>query len=484
MRWLVPFIISLVVTPLLIHGLGGERYGILAIANSTVSLVGFVGVGFNDALIKFLSQARSLDDQTACARLIRSNLFLFVVACCTITLLVIGLSPWLVEYVIRPTPELYEATRWVVIISGITFGLSLVAGSFAATLAAAERYDLHAVGTIVLVIISGIGQIAIAFFFPDIVLYSLWNSISAVLKLGVMAFLFHRIFPAVSIVPRPFRDALVQLSGFSTYRILDAVFGLAYFQFDRVLIGMFVGVSNLMYYSIPATVSQMIGHAMNTFTMPLVPKVSVLQAHNKWDELRELYLKATRLVAWLTLTAVVILVFLAGPLLQVWLGGDFASRSSSVLQWLGVGVGIAALGSVATNTLFGLGMSKVNAAIRFVQSLASLGGIALFVPSHGIVGAGWGLVIGQAVTGSFLIIYTERVLEMRLGTTLISGLLRPLGVGFTLGIAAAVLVPLVASLVSIAGILGTLAVLSVVLAVVFQVFDPRQLTRLLRFVRP
>lgn len=475
MRWLVPSIISFIVIPLLVHKLGGERYGILTMASSMVSLVGFVGVGFNDALIKFLSQALSLDDQDACERLIRSNLFLFVIAFCTITFLVVGLSPWLVESVISPTPELYWATRWVVIISGITFGLSLVAGTFAATLAAAERYDLQAAMTIIFAAVSGVGWIVIALFFPSIVLLSLWGLISAILNLGLMVFMFRRIFPAISIVPCPFRDALKQLSGFSAYRILDAVFALAFYRFDRVLIGMIAGVENLMYYSIPATVSQMLGHGSNSLTMPLIPNVSALQANKKWDEIKALYLRAVRLVAWLALTGVVILVFLADPFLKIWLGETFANRASTVLQWLAAGWGLIALGAVATNIVYGLGRAEVNAALRSVQTLGGLGGIMLFVPTYGLIGAGWGLVIGNAISTLFLLIYVEWSLHMRLGTTLVSGLLQPIVTGFMLSIAARALEPFADDIVSTAMILGALVILSAVLAIVLKVLGVREL---------
>jgi len=479
-RWLVPLIISIIVTPILVRKFGAERYGILAMVNSLINLVGFVGVGFNDALIKFLSHARSLNNKLASARLIRSNLFLFMVVFFVITLLGTLLSPWLAKQVINPTPELLNKTRYAVIILGPTFGLSLMAGSYAATLAAAERYDLHTIGTIILVIISGIGQIAIASFVPDIVVLSFWNFIVSLLKVCVMVYLFHRIYPTVSILPRPFRDALKQLSGFSIYRILDSVLGLAYLQFDKVLIGMFVGVSNLMYYSIPVMISQMLGHGSNSVTMPIIPKVSVLQANDKWDEIRGLYLKATRLVSWLVLTGIVILVYMAKPLLHIWIGESFANQASLVLQWFAVGYGMLALGSVATNVVFGLGRPKVNAAVRFVQTLFGLGGIILFVPTHGIVSAGWGFVIGNGVSTLFLLIYTERSLRMQGGRILISGILPGLLIALIMGVVANKIVPFANDLGMIIIIIGCLVVLSLFLAVLFRIIDWKDVVRFMK----
>lgn len=468
-RWLWPSIISLSVTPILVQKLGGERYGILIITSSMVSLVGFVGVGFNDALIKFLSQARALGDRAACARIIRTNLFIFAISFGVVTLLSVIVAPWSVEHVIRPSPEIYGAARWTVVITGINFGLSLVAGSLTATMAAAERYDFVAVLGITLSSLLGIGQVAIAVLFQDIVLLSLWSIVNTSLILAVSALLFRRIFSAVSLVPRPFGDAIMKLSKFSIYRVLDAVFALAYFQFDRVLIGVLTQVNNLMYYSVPATVSQMIGHGANVLTMPLVPRVSALQATNRWSDIRELYLRATKLASWVIVTAVVVLVVLAGPLIRAWLGGPFANRSSLLLQWLVVAWGVLALGFVATNTLFGLGVPKVNAACRFLQSLGGLGGIALWVPTYGIVAAGWGLLIGNVASVFGLLIYTERVLRMRPGTTLAHGLLQPFAIGLALLLAAKVLAPLTKDLLSIILIVGALVVLSMILAILSNV---------------
>jgi O-antigen/teichoic acid export membrane protein len=475
MRWLSPFAVSFVITPLLVHRLGAEKYGILTIACSLVSLVGFIGVGFNDALIKHLSHARSLGDQSTCIRLIRTNLFIFVVALIFIVLLSVGLSSRVVDWLIHPPQDLWIQTQWVVILMGVNFGLALVTGSIGATISAAERYDLLALLAIGFTILIGLGQFVIAFFFPDIVLLSLWYIITTLLNMGGTVFFFRKLYPHTSWSPYPYRDMLGRLAQFSFFRILDAVFALAYFQFDRVLIGAIVGVGNLMFYSIPATLSQTLGHSMNVLTMPLVPKMSILQASNNLEAVQSIYIKTSRLITWLTVTGGSILFSLGFPFLNFWLGDAFASQSAAILQWLVIAWGTLGLGFVATNTLFGLNKPKINAACRFVQSLGGVGSIIILVPVYGVVSAGVGLAIANIVSVALLIIYTEQLIGLRLGTTFFKAMIAPAIVGILVLALGILLMPFVSNWLGLLLVAGLLAMTSVVFAVILNIVDKQEL---------
>lgn len=435
-RWFCPIILTLVVTPILIRNLGAESYGILTILNSVVSLSGFFAVGLNDALIRHLSYAQSVQDWESCSRLIRSNLFVFTFASLILVLLGCALSPFLIEDVLRPPSEYSIATQITFVIVMVGFGFSLVAGSYGAVLAGLRRYDLLAVWAICVSVLSRGGQGVVATIRPDLVSVSLWSFGIQILSLTGIILLVRKVVPGLAISPWPFAAAISKLSRFSVYRTLDAVLALGFLQFDRILVGMIVGVESVMYYSVPSSITQMLGHGSHALTSPLLPTTSSLVAQDKLKELQELYYRSTKILAWLVLSGMVVLSFFSDQLLQMWLGTDFAKNAASTFRWLIVGWGILAISAVATNTIYGLGHPKINMQCRFLQTFFSVGGILVFVPLYGLRSAGWGLSIGSFLSAIVICVYVEKSICVRVGSTLRKGLFRPLVIASILAISA------------------------------------------------
>jgi O-antigen/teichoic acid export membrane protein len=426
--WFFPIILTVIVTPIMVRKLGAECYGVWAMLNSVVSLSGFFAVGFNDALIKHVSHALSINDRVFASRLIRSNLFVFSCVTLTLVLLAWTLSAFVVESIIRPSPSYLYSSKVAFVVVTATFGLSLVSGSYGAVLAGLRRYDLLAGWAILVSLFARLVQGGVALIHPDLVCISVWGLVVQVLSLAAMVVLVRRIVPGLSISPRPFSDALSRLSGFSVYRVLDAVLALGFLQFDRALVGVMVGVENVMYYSVPSTVAQMLGHGSGAVASPLLPTASCLLAQKEREKLQTLYFRATRILGWFVLSGVAILAVFSDKLLEIWLGIDFAANAGPALRWLVLAWGMIALTNVAANVIYGMGQAKVNMLYRLIQTTFAIVGILVFVPAYGVQGAAWGLSIGGVLSAALMFIHVERALGARMGGTFSRGLLRPLSI--------------------------------------------------------
>src|SRR5262249_21156700 len=78
---------------------------------------------------------------------------------------------------------------------------------------------------------------------------------------------------------------------------------------------------------------------------------------------------------------------LAHPLLDIWLGADFAERSTRVLQCLAVGVFLNGLAQVASALLQGIGRPDVTALLHVVELPVYLVSVWELIHAWGIEGA-------------------------------------------------------------------------------------------------
>jgi O-antigen/teichoic acid export membrane protein len=476
-RSLWPAGLAIITTPLVVHRLGAAPYGLFTVTGSLVNLISFLNVGFNDALIKHLAGARAADNDRLGRDLFQTNLFLFVMLGVVISILSMILAPWLVRVVLNPPDMLKTKAQWTVLILGITLALSFLSGSFGAAIAAAERYDLLALLGVVFSTVSAIGQIAIVLIYPDIVILSVWCLVAALIYLRLQVRVFSYLYPDIPLKLYFSGEAFDLLWKFSVYRILDALFAIGFMQFDRILVNSFVGIASVIYYTIPSTFAQFIGHGSNAITGPLIPAMSAADTSRQYARCNSLYLNSIRIMSWIILTGMVVLSALSNPILRVWMGAEFAAHTTMVFVSLVLAWGVSALGVVAANTLFGLGLPRVNMFCRAIQTGVGLVGIVLLVPIYGVEGSGWGFLLGNVIVLALSVVYASKAVRCPLGKTVVLGFLPSIGIALCILPVAFLIAPSAKSFLSLVGVASIVISFSIVLGMLFGIVDYRTVVR-------
>jgi O-antigen/teichoic acid export membrane protein len=106
-----------------------------------------------------------------------------------------------------------------------------------------------------------------------------------------------------------------------------------------------------------------------------------------------------------------------------------------VLQALGVGWGLIALGHVASNVCFGLSRPGINTILRGVQGFIFVLACALFVPRFSAVGGGYAIILAGAVTVPVLLVYVARMIGVTDAAKIWIAHIKPLLVGIAPAIA-------------------------------------------------
>jgi O-antigen/teichoic acid export membrane protein len=124
-----------------------------------------------------------------------------------------------------------------------------------------------------------------------------------------------------------------------------------------------------------------------TLLTTLFPALASLDASGARDRVRELCVRAIKLLLLIMTPSLLIVFVFARQILQVWLGADFAARSTGVLQIFCVGIFVNSLAFVPFFLLQGLGRPDVTGKIHILELPIYALALAILLPRMGLAGA-------------------------------------------------------------------------------------------------
>ena len=134
----------------------------------------------------------------------------------------------------------------------------------------------------------------------------------------------------------------------------------------------------------------------------LLPLFSKSVAQTDSSGLRKTYLKAQKLILGAVLPFILLGGFFARPLLELWVGNQYAG-TATVMQWLLVSALAQALIYASDELVYACGQARTSAAITISGSLVSIAGALLLIPRYGASGLAAAIAVPQlfAICGWF-----------------------------------------------------------------------------------
>jgi O-antigen/teichoic acid export membrane protein len=168
---------------------------------------------------------------------------------------------------------------------------------------------------------------------------------------------------------------------------------------DRFLVSSYVGLQAVTYYATPVDVLTRLLVIPNALVGALFPLVT-----EQWfggdTRLDLTYRRSVALLAVLMVPIAVACVLLAHPALRLWMGVEFADRSTAVFRMLTFGMLANALAAVPYALIQAIGRPDVTAKLHIAEAVPYLVALPLVVRACGVKGAAglWALrLVGDAL---------------------------------------------------------------------------------------
>lgn len=405
---LIPGLVAVVTIPYAIAGLGVERFGILSLAWLVVGYFSLVDLGLGTATTKFVAEALGKGKPERLLRVFWTSVLVQFGFGLLGGLLAALATPLLVEKLLKiPTYLLHETKLTFYLLSG-AIPIVVCSRSLQGALGAAQRFDLvNAVNipaTSLVFALPAVG-VVLGFELPGIIILV---SISWMARTFVYLVLCLQIFPALKVQIAVDRTILPSLVSFGGWVALCNALIPVLVSVDRFLVGALLSVAALAYYTTPYEVASRLLIIPGSLAATLFPAFAAV-AEVSVAHVRKLYDGSLK---WVILTMgpiVAIGVFLAGDILRVWLGEEFAGRSTKAMQILMAGMLLNALSQMPACLLDAMGRPDLRAKI-FMS----------YVPIY--VGLLWIGITNFGLEGAALAWMTRAGLEFLLFTTAVSKL--------------------------------------------------------------
>jgi len=476
--FLYPLVLTIVLTPVILHYIGTEAYGLFALATVLVSFLGLIDFGMAPVVLRFLSASLANADYAE-ARSVVGTGIVFFAAVGLVGAAAAAACGVLLVPILSLSPGLDDTAAFVVSVAGVGFFFSMVQHPVGAISGALQRYDIVATARIVSTSLGAFATVLVLWLGFGLRGLIVVTALQPALMLALLARGRH-LLPEVQLRPA-WRPALLkQMLSFSGYSFVSNLAGSLLLQLDKFVLAALTNVSTVTYYVVPASLAQRLHTGVTRLVGIALPVSTDLHARGEKDALRCFYVRATRAVALVTVSFAVPAFIFAREILLEWVGSEFATTSFGTLRVLILTFAALSLAALPYYVTFGFGRPQVSAGFNVVTAVINVVLIVILIPPYGLIGAAVAY-LASTVTVPFLIVFVERRL-LELDSSPWPSLLARLSIVATGQAAACLLLrPLVDGLPQLLGVLGLCVVVAPALALVTGYLTPQDRATIRRF---
>ena len=404
--------VSFIVSPIIVHSLGNEVYGIWTLVASVTGYFTVLDFGVNTAIVRYISSSKTKNDHGLARKVYSTSLALFAVVASA--LLIFSL---IFGFFFQSIFKLHHISQYylyaVFVLSGIDLACGLLFSVFAGSLTGLQEFKFINSSSIVVTIVksiavvyllrNGYGLLTIAFLQVGATLV---RAICQYFRIKAgHTFLYFR-WEFVT------KDTMGLIYSYSIYSFIIAIALKLLFYTDSLVIGSLIGVADVTFYAIPSTLLDYLEKFVWAMIAVLVPIISANEAIGAENANADLYLAGTRCSLLVGMPVVISLYFYGSEFIKLWMGPEIAGRSQWVLRFLLVGFGLATSQLIAHGILKGISRHKVLALILGIEALVNLGMSVALARPYGVEGVALGTMVPLIAASLAIIVYTCRLLQL------------------------------------------------------------------------
>jgi O-antigen/teichoic acid export membrane protein len=391
----LPLLLALVLTPILIHQLGLDRWGLFTLALAMVGVFGVFDFGVGQALTRALSERIGTGQNADATDLVEAAIGALLGISILVAIALWIFVPVLVDRILQVPPGLRDQAIGAMRVLAAAAPLVVLNAALWGVLAAYQKFRAANLVTI---------PVNLFYYLGPVLVLLVWDSLIGVMLALVACrltntlsylWLVRPLLPGLGL--RWPRLALVvpllRLGGWMTF---SGLLTQALLYADRFLIGAILTLSAVAFYATPLDL------VMRVWILPVAVAQTLLPAFASAfvtapGPTAALLRRGGLLVMLLVLPACLLLVGGAREILWLWLGQGFAEGSGRVLQWLGCGIFFSCVAFAPNSLIDAIGRPDATAKFALLQALVFIPLAVLLIRLIGIEGAAIAWTLRAAV---------------------------------------------------------------------------------------
>ena len=405
---ILPLLAGIVSIPLLIKGLGTDRFGVLTLAWMVIGYFSLFDLGLGRALTQIISKRLGKVDATELSCLVWTALIIMLIMGMVGAFIAGCSSPFLVSNVFNMPDQLRNESLYSFLILSLSIPVVIISSALVGILTAYQRFDLITSVRVPLGVSNFVAPLLVLQFshslVPSTVLLALCRFFSCV----VQYYMCLRVMPALRTEARFMPETIKPLLRFGGWMTVSNVISPLMVYLDRFVIGAIVSVSAVAYYATPYELVTKLLIIPGALVATLFPAFANAHDHDP-DRTLSILSKGLTVTFIIFFPMALFFVTFANEGLTVWLGPVFAKNSSVVLQILTLGVFINGLAQIVFALVQGAGRSDLTAKLHLLELVFYLPVLWWALKCFGIVGAAIAWTLRTAFDGGLLLWCTKRL---------------------------------------------------------------------------
>jgi O-antigen/teichoic acid export membrane protein len=380
-----PMIVAVFSIPILIHGLGKDRFGVLALAWALIGYASLFDIGLGRALTQLVAKKLGAGEEHEVPALVWTSLLLMLALGVVGAAVVAGISPWLVRHALKIPEALQSESLRAFYLLGLSVPVVISTAGLRGLLEAHQRFMLVNALRIPLGVLTFAGPLLVLPFSRSLV------PVVGILVASRMAICVAHFWVCLRVVPElrrrvawhgPSTGPLLRFGGWMTVSNIVSPFMV---NLDRFLIAGLISVTAVAYYATPFEVVTKLLLLPVSVVGVMFPAFSVSVVKDR-SRAASLYGRSVKYIFLALFPIVLLIVALAQNGLTLWLGADFAQHSTRVVQWLAIGVLANSLALVPFSFVQGVGRPDLTAKLNLLELPMYLGMLFWLIHADGIEG--------------------------------------------------------------------------------------------------
>ena len=401
--WMFPILLGFISTPIVVHGLGSEQYGIFAIVLGFISYSFTFGVG--KVVGKYLPEYQASADTEKVTQVVAATFWFSLAIGVVGSLALIVAAPVIVRDLLLISSENHQVAVYSLYLAGGIGLVLMLSQVFQFVLQGLHRFDNFVALTNLNGLLLGAGNIALALAGFGVVALLIWN-LGVVSFVGVMFFIRARhLLPSIRFVTQIPRKMLASVVRYGGSIILYQIFANVLFIFERSWVMRKFGPEALTYYFVPMLLAIYMHGFIFSIAQAIFPVVNELLEDR--SQVIRLYERANKIVAAVVFFVVTNFIVCGALFLELWIGREVAAASYTLLIAHGLTFGVIALGILAFQLAEAFKFPALNVIMTGSWMAISIPLMIVAADIWQSEGVAWSRFAAALVTIP-IVIYTER----------------------------------------------------------------------------
>lgn len=425
-----PIIISLICIPIIIKGLGEEKYGAFTIALVFIGYFNLFDLGLGRAITKLISERIGKDKDKEIGDIFKTGVALtFLLGIIGGVIFYLVAEPITINFLKPPEDFLDEVIRGLTFLAiGIPFAIMI--NSYRGVLEALHEFKSITLVQIVLGAITYFGIIILMEFTKDLAYIIAYMSAVKFIHFVCYRFITNSKM-SYSLTDTSFEKKYIKnLFSFGGWITVSTIISPIMTALDRLIVASKEGMENVAYYSTSSEITQRVGMLPSALVGVLFPVFSRNQNFND-EQNSKIYKASFNLLLLASGIFAIVFICFGEDFLAIWIDENFARESFLVLQIITVGALFNFLARIPFSFIQGLGRPDITAKFHIIELPVFLVLLFVLTDKYGIVGAAYASSARMLLDFILLHIYSTRKFKVDLSIlSLILGAIIPVALSF------------------------------------------------------